>query len=50
MVDSDMGKPYNKGNNNDNRRITDMKRKLAAALVCALCLTLSACGGSGTAV
>ena len=27
-----------------------MKRKLAAALVCALCLTLSACGGSGTAV
>ena len=27
-----------------------MKRKLAAALVCALCLTLSACGGSGTTV
>ena len=27
-----------------------MKRKFAAALVCALCLTLSACGGSGTAV
>ena len=27
-----------------------MKRKLAAALVCALCLTLSACSGSGTAV
>ena len=27
-----------------------MKLKLAAALVCALCLTLSACGGSGTAV
>ena len=27
-----------------------MKRKLAVALVCALCLTLSACGGSGTAV
>lgn len=27
-----------------------MKWKLAAALVCALCLTLSACGGSGTAV
>ena len=27
-----------------------MKRKLAAALVCALCLTLSACGGSGMAV
>ena len=27
-----------------------MKRKLAAALVCALCLTLSACGGSGPAV
>ena len=27
-----------------------MKRKLAAALVCALCLTLSACGKGGTAV
>ena len=27
-----------------------MKRKLAAALACALCLTLSACGSSGTAV
>ena len=27
-----------------------MKRKLAAALVCALCLTLAGCGSSGTAV
>ena len=27
-----------------------MKRKLAAALACALCLTLSACGSGGTAV
>ena len=27
-----------------------MKRKLAGLLVCALCLTLSACGSSGTAV